>query len=138
MKSFTSRTNLQSHHTTFANKMEKILISLVNILCLICAAVNGFQDTISKLEFSTTFGKNIMLYLRNAKLKFLELFFSDPNVTFWNPFPLRIPSAIREHVQKSIGIIQPNKRFKRQITPGVYSCGHEVIDFFFSLSLVFL
>ena len=53
------------------------------------------------------------------------------NVT-WTRFPLRIPSAIQEHVKQSLKTnekVKRSAREKRQITPGVYSCGHQVITF---------
>ena len=82
-------------------------------------------------------------------IEFYWFVFTDVNTTWsrsW--FPLRIPSAIKEHVTKSLdlskspdltkspdlqksdgsdsSIFKRSTRQKRQISPGVYSCGHQV------------
>ena len=66
---------------------------------------------------------------------FMYSFSENGNVTLTR-FPLRIPLAIHEHVSKIMSdkehLFHPQKRVKRgsrakrQISPGVYSCGHQV------------
>ena len=66
-------------------------------------------------------------------LCYIIWFYLGPtNVTVGN-FPLRIPSAILSHLKlhKLLPKNKPStyhhvKRHKRQIMPGVYSCGHQV------------
>merc|ERR1712050_273563 len=55
-------------------------------------------------------------------------------------FPLKIPSAIKEHVTKSLdmtkidtnysNVFKRSTRKRRQISPGVYSCGHQGNEMF--------
>jgi hypothetical protein len=48
----------------------------------------------------------------------------------WESLPLRIPPDLQLHVEKTLekkNRVKRNGRKNRQITPGVYSCGHEVI-----------
>ena len=49
------------------------------------------------------------------------------NITIGN-YPLKVPPAILSHFTPEIDLTKnhKNKRKKRQLSPGVYSCGHQV------------
>ena len=54
--------------------------------------------------------------------------FLNNNITIGN-YPLKVPPAILSHFTPEIDLTKKhkNKRQKRQLSPGVYSCGHQVL-----------
>ena len=135
---------------------------LVNALEIVHESVMQLNWTKNKVSSNEkNWGQSKTLPDINLWIILNILLFTDVNTTWsrsW--FPLRIPSAIKEHVTKSLdlskspdlkksldlskspdlqksdgsdsSIFKRSTRQNRQISPGVYSCGHQVFMFIYT------
>ena len=80
------------------------------------------------LVFILVFNNLVMGQQKEKNMEIVGDLFN--NITIGN-YPLKVPPAILSHFTPEIDDLtkkhKNSKRQKRQLSPGVYSCGHQVI-----------